>query len=123
VLIFGVVCKQIASLSKKDEKWRVAQKVPPPLKGRKGKKKSQKEEKLLTFLTFLPFCTFKSPKSPKKVLCYFPDEVIYMHQPPGFPISDHPGKVLHLLQPLYGLKQSGRHWYEKLHELLKEAGF
>ena len=24
-------------------------------------------------------------------------ETIYMHQPPGFPISDHPGKILHLL--------------------------
>ena len=46
-----------------------------------------------------------------------------MHQPPGFPISDHPGKILHLLRPLYGLKQSGRRWYEKLRELLEEAGF
>jgi len=50
-------------------------------------------------------------------------EVIYMRQPPGFPISDCPGKVLHLLRPLYGLKQSGRRWYEKLRELLEEAGF
>jgi len=62
VLIFGVVCKQIASLREKDEKWRVAQKVPPPLKGRKGKKKLQKEEKSLTF---------KSPKSPKKYYVIF----------------------------------------------------
>jgi len=50
-------------------------------------------------------------------------KVIYMRQPLGFPISDHPGKVLHLLWPLYRLKQSGHRWYEKLHELLEEAGF
>ena len=50
-------------------------------------------------------------------------ETIYMRQPPGFPISDRPGKILHLLQPLYGLKQSGCCWYEKLRELLEEAGF
>ena len=51
------------------------------------------------------------------------DEVIYMHQPPGFPISDQPGKVLCLRRPLYGLKQSSRRWYEKLRQLLVDAGF
>jgi len=53
MLIFGVVCKQIASLSEKDKKWRVAQKVPPPLKGRKGKKKLQND--FSDFSDFLHF--------------------------------------------------------------------
>ena len=35
------------------------------------------------------------------------DEVIYMHQPPGFESIDHPHKVCHLRKTLYGLKQSG----------------
>ena len=51
------------------------------------------------------------------------DEVIYMRQPPGFLISDQPGKVLRLRCPLYGLKQSGHRWYEKLRQLLVDAGF
>jgi len=58
MLIFGVVCKQIASLSEKDEKWRVAQKVPPPLKGRKGKKKVAKGRKVVDFSDFSDFLHF-----------------------------------------------------------------
>ena len=38
VLIFGVICKLIASLSEKDENCRVVQKVPLPLKGKKVRK-------------------------------------------------------------------------------------
>ena len=38
VLIFGVICKQIASLSEKDGNCRVAQKVPPLLKGKRVRK-------------------------------------------------------------------------------------
>jgi len=52
------------------------------------------------------------------------DEVIYMRQPPGFESADHPHKVCHLRKTLYGLKQSGRRWYQQLVEILvDELGF
>jgi hypothetical protein len=46
------------------------------------------------------------------------DEVIYMCQPPGFESQDHPRKVCRLRKMLYGLKQSGRRWYQRLVEIL-----
>jgi len=46
------------------------------------------------------------------------DEVIYMRQPPGFASPAHPTKVCCLHKTLYGLKQSGRHWYQHLIEIL-----
>ena len=46
------------------------------------------------------------------------DENIYMRQPPGYPASNSSGKVCHLLKTLYGLKQSGHRWYQKLMEIL-----
>ena len=52
------------------------------------------------------------------------DEVIYMQQPPGFESVDHPHKVCCLRKTLYGLKQSGHHWYQRLVEILvNELGF
>ena len=52
------------------------------------------------------------------------DEVIYLRQPPGFESADHPHQVCHLWKTLYGLKQSGRHWYQQLVEILiDEMGF
>jgi len=52
------------------------------------------------------------------------NEVIYMCQPPGFESADHPHKVCHLRKTLYGLKQSGRRWYQRLVEILvDELGF
>jgi hypothetical protein len=33
---------------------------------------------------------------------------VYMHQPPGFAISDKEGKVLRLRKTLYGLRQTPR---------------
>ena len=39
-----------------------------------------------------------------------PDEVIYMHQPPGYASRKYPQHVCKLLKTLYGLKQSGRRW-------------
>jgi hypothetical protein len=52
------------------------------------------------------------------------DEVIYMHQPPGHPAPNSSGKVCQLLKTLYGLKQSGRRWYQKLvHILISKLGF
>ena len=46
------------------------------------------------------------------------DEVVYMRQPPGFESMDHLKQVCHLQKTLYGLKQSGRRWYQKLVEIL-----
>src|SRR6201999_4616200 len=47
---------------------------------------------------------------------------IYMRQPPGYsaPNSDcfNPYSVFRSRQTLYGLKQSGRRWYQKLVEIL-----
>jgi transposase InsO family protein len=52
------------------------------------------------------------------------DEVIYMRQPPGFESQVHPSKVCRLRKTLYGLKQSGRRWYQRLVEILvDELGF
>ncbi len=52
-------------------------------------------------------------------------EIIYMHQPPGYPEpGSHPGQVCRLVKTLYGLKQSGRRWYQHLIEILvKKLGF
>lgn len=46
------------------------------------------------------------------------DEVIFMRQPPGFTAHDASGKVCRLRKTLYGLKQSGRRWYQRLVEIL-----
>lgn len=46
------------------------------------------------------------------------DERIYMRQPPGFIDSSFPRRVCHLKKTLYGLKQSGRRWYQRLCEIL-----
>jgi hypothetical protein len=53
------------------------------------------------------------------------DEVIYMKQPPGYSVSDPNGTklVCHLQKTLYGLKQSGRRWYQKLVEIMEKLGF
>jgi hypothetical protein len=40
-------------------------------------------------------------------------EHTYMCQPPGYKAPNSNGKVYHLLKTLYGLKQSGHHWYQK----------
>lgn len=46
------------------------------------------------------------------------EEVVYMRQPPGFESTEYPTKVCRLQKTLYGLKQSGRRWYQKLVEIL-----
>ncbi|KAJ3474391.1 hypothetical protein NLI96_g12482 [Meripilus lineatus] len=51
------------------------------------------------------------------------DEVIYMRQPEGF---IEPGKehlVAQLIKTIYGLKQSGRYWYQEFSQALGELGF
>jgi len=53
------------------------------------------------------------------------DEVIYMKQPPGYSVSDPKEKALvcRLQKTLYGLKQSGRRWYQKLVDIMEKLGF
>ena len=53
------------------------------------------------------------------------DKVIYMKQLPSYSISAKNGKVLvcQLQKTLYGLKQSGRRWYQKLVEIMEKLGF
>jgi Reverse transcriptase (RNA-dependent DNA polymerase) len=48
-------------------------------------------------------------------------EIIYMHLPPGIHLTDDKSLVCCLLKPLYGLHQSGRHWYQKLWSVLMGA--
>jgi hypothetical protein len=45
-------------------------------------------------------------------------ETIYMAQPPGYHAQNSTGKVCRLRKTLYGLKQSGRRWYQKLVEIM-----
>jgi hypothetical protein len=49
------------------------------------------------------------------------NETVYNEQPPI--INDRTNIVWRLKKSLYGLKQSGRKWYEKLVSLLNELGF
>ena len=50
-------------------------------------------------------------------------ETIFMSQPPGYPVPDSASKVCRLHKTLYGLKQSGRRWYQKLVEIMLKLGF
>ena len=49
------------------------------------------------------------------------NETIHMKLPPGVEITKEEGKVLKLLKPLYGLRQSARHWYSHLWRVLHEG--
>ena len=51
------------------------------------------------------------------------EETIFMKQPPGYAASGLHDKVCRLLKTLYGLKQSGRRWYQCLVEIMKLLGF
>src|SRR5579871_807696 len=51
------------------------------------------------------------------------DEEIYMKQPEGFIEEGKENLVCRLHKSLYGLKQAGRTWYNKLHESLVEIKF
>ena len=46
------------------------------------------------------------------------NERIYMKQPPSFIDPTYPYRVCYLKKTLYGLKQSRRHWYQRLCEIL-----
>jgi hypothetical protein len=49
--------------------------------------------------------------------------VIYMDQPPGFVQEGQSHLVCKLKKTLYGLKQSSRAWYEKIHLFFTKEGF
>ena len=51
------------------------------------------------------------------------DVDIYMKQPEGFVDPANPNKVCKLRKGLYGLKQSGRVWNEKIDKYLKSQGY
>jgi reverse transcriptase-like protein len=50
-------------------------------------------------------------------------EVLYMWHPPGYKSHDAGNCILHLMKTLYGLKQSGHHWYQKLSSIFISLGF
>lgn len=50
-------------------------------------------------------------------------ENIFMHQPDGYMQKGLERKVCKLIKSLYGLKQSGRRWYERLDEYLIKCNF
>jgi len=49
------------------------------------------------------------------------EEVIFMRPPPGYPPEDLGRRVLHLKCTLYGLKQSGCRWYQKLTQIFVDT--
>src|SRR5882757_6849730 len=51
------------------------------------------------------------------------NEVLYMHHPPGYKSPDAGNRVLRLKKTLYGLRQSGRRWYQKLLSIFSSLGF
>src|SRR3984885_14747309 len=50
-------------------------------------------------------------------------EKIFMQQPPGYHAPDSTHKVRCLHKTLYGLKQSGRCWYQKLVDIMLKLRF
>jgi len=51
------------------------------------------------------------------------EEEVYVDQPPGFVVYEHPNHVYKLKKALYGLKQAPRSWYERLSNFLIEQSF
>jgi hypothetical protein len=51
------------------------------------------------------------------------NEVLYMHHPPGYKPRDAGNHVLCLKKTLYGLKQSGRRWYQRLSSIFESLDF
>ena len=50
-------------------------------------------------------------------------EETYMAQPEGFAAPGQEHLVCHLKKSIYGLKQSPRQWYKKLHSTFTDLGF
>lgn len=83
--------------------------------------------RLETIRTFLAACVQKKMHVHQMdvVTAYVQGDLfedIYMNQPDPFTIKGQEDKVCLLKRPLYGLKQSGREWYRKLHNYLSSIG-
>jgi hypothetical protein len=50
-------------------------------------------------------------------------EVLFMQHPPGYKDLEAADRVLCLLKVLYGLKQAGHRWYQKLVSIFTSLGF
>jgi hypothetical protein len=53
----------------------------------------------------------------------FIEEEVYVYQPPGFEVKEHPTKVYRLKKALYGLKKAPRAWYNRIDTYLIKSGF
>jgi hypothetical protein len=53
----------------------------------------------------------------------FLEEEVYVDQPPGFEVQEHPAKVYRLKKALYGLKQAPRAWYNRIDTYLIKSSF
>ena len=51
------------------------------------------------------------------------NKVLYMHHPPGYKSRDAGNCMLCLKKTLYGLKQSGHRWYQKLSSIFDSLNF
>jgi Reverse transcriptase (RNA-dependent DNA polymerase) len=51
------------------------------------------------------------------------NKMLYMQHPPGYKLPDAGGCILRLVKTLYGLKQSGQHWYQRLTEIFTTLDF
>jgi hypothetical protein len=51
------------------------------------------------------------------------NEVLYMHHPLGYKVPNTGTHILCLIKTLYGLKQSGCQWYQKLTSIFVKLGF
>lgn len=48
---------------------------------------------------------------------------LFMHEPEGYQQKDKADLVCRLQKSIYGLKQSGKNWNDKLHSALNKMGF
>lgn len=72
--------------------------------------------------TFAPVAKFSTLRT-LLALAASHDETIYMKQPPNFIDAEKPTHVCRLARGLYGLRQSGRVWYQTLASAFKDLGF
>ena len=74
---------------------------------------------LLSFACIMDFRLFQMDVKSVFLNGYIEEEV-YVDQPPGFVVYEHPNHVYKLKKALYGLKQAPRSWYERLSNFLMD---